>query len=288
MSATSSLLLAIACTALFARADSHTTIATSASGGRSASPNYVNDCSIGEIIGTGNSGPERLRAGYVAQIAEAISFNISVPETNLNEGDSLQLTVIEQLDDGTSSTAADWTTIDGPISSITPTGLITAGNVYQDTSATIRGSADGSAQVVSLTIKNTGLDDYGIYANDGIPDTWQTQYFGENNPLGRAYSDASHTGQNNLFKYIAGLNPTNPASFFNFEIARSGAAQSQLKFGPYLPDRIYTIEYKTNLNAPSFTTLSNSLQDLDGSTMSITDTNANPPQRFYRIRISYP
>lgn len=285
---TSSLLLAFACSALFAKADSHSAIATSASGGRSVSPNYANDCSIGDITGSANSGPELLRAGYVAEIADAVSFNISAPATNLNEGDSLQLTVFEQLDDGTISTASDWTTIAGPISSITPTGLITAGNVYQDAPATIRGSADGLTQVVNLTIRNTGVDDLGIYANDGIPDTWQTQYFGENNPLGRAYSDADQTGQNNLFKYIAGLNPTNPASIFNFEIAGVTTAQSQLKFGPYLPDRTYTIEYKTDLNAPSFTILSNSVQTLNGSTMSVIDTNANSPHRFYRIQISHP
>jgi hypothetical protein len=54
--------------------------------------------------------------------------------------------------------------------------------------------------------------------NDGIPDWWMLRYFGHttgsptDNSL--ASDDADGTGQNNLFKYVAGLNPTNPAAVF--------------------------------------------------------------------------
>ncbi len=56
---------------------------------------------------------------------------------------------------------------------------------------------------------------------DGIPDSWRAQYFPDVDPTGTttnalscATCDADGTGQNNLFKYLAGLNPTNPASVF--------------------------------------------------------------------------
>ncbi len=56
---------------------------------------------------------------------------------------------------------------------------------------------------------------------DGIPDSWRAQYFPDVDPTGAttnnlscAACDADGTGQNNLFKYLAGLNPTNPASIF--------------------------------------------------------------------------
>ncbi len=54
---------------------------------------------------------------------------------------------------------------------------------------------------------------------DGIPDWWRQQYFGgsgatTNVPGSCATCDADGTGQNNLFKYLAGLDPTNPASVF--------------------------------------------------------------------------
>lgn len=270
-------------------AGSHSSISSFGSGGTSTTANYVNNSALGEITGVSTAAQsETLRAGYIAQLSEAVAFNISVPSTNLSEGASLQLTVTEQLDDGTISTAADWIAITGPIASITPNGIIAAANVYQDTPATIRGSSDGLTQLINLTIKDTGTDDYGLYARDGIPDAWQMKYFGDNNPQGAASADADQTSQNNLFKYIAGLNPTNPASRFDFQIAAKSATQTKLIFGPYLPDRTYTLEYKTDLNALSFTALSNALQTLNGSTMSVMDTDTNSSARFYRVNISYP
>ncbi|HTS18717.1 MAG TPA: choice-of-anchor Q domain-containing protein [Verrucomicrobiae bacterium] len=53
---------------------------------------------------------------------------------------------------------------------------------------------------------------------DGISDSWRAQYFGGNgagtDDLSCATCDADGTGQNNLFKFLAGLDPTNPASIF--------------------------------------------------------------------------
>ena len=51
---------------------------------------------------------------------------------------------------------------------------------------------------------------------DGIPDWWRAQYFGgsgtNTNASSCAACDLTGTGVNNLFKYVADLNPTNPAS----------------------------------------------------------------------------
>jgi PKD repeat protein len=53
---------------------------------------------------------------------------------------------------------------------------------------------------------------------DGIPDWWRAQYFGgggnTTNDLSCATCDADGTGQDNLFKFLAGLDPTNPSSIF--------------------------------------------------------------------------
>ncbi len=53
---------------------------------------------------------------------------------------------------------------------------------------------------------------------DGIPDWWMIQYFGhptgEAGDLSLAQDDADGTGISNLDKFLAGLNPTNPASVF--------------------------------------------------------------------------
>ncbi|MGO9246038.1 MAG: choice-of-anchor Q domain-containing protein [Verrucomicrobiia bacterium] len=59
---------------------------------------------------------------------------------------------------------------------------------------------------------------------DGIPDSWRAQYFPNQptdnvngtmtNGLSCATCDADGTGQDNLFKFLAGLDPTNPSSIF--------------------------------------------------------------------------
>ena len=53
--------------------------------------------------------------------------------------------------------------------------------------------------------------------DDGVANWWRQRYFGDGsttNALSCAICDADGTGQNNLFKYIAGLDPTDRASVF--------------------------------------------------------------------------
>ena len=63
----------------------------------------------------------------------------------------------------------------------------------------------------TVTINQWGaLDTVG----DGIPNSWRMQYFGDPTATSAATCatcDFDGTGQDNLFKYVAGLNPTNPA-----------------------------------------------------------------------------
>ena len=53
---------------------------------------------------------------------------------------------------------------------------------------------------------------------DGIPDMWRARYFGgygtTTNGQSCATCDPDHDGMNNLQEYVAGTDPTNPASFF--------------------------------------------------------------------------
>jgi PKD repeat protein len=74
------------------------------------------------------------------------------------------------------------------------------------------GGRGASGQVTLSYADNTSVDTVG----DSIPDWWRAQYFGgagtTTNSLSCATCDASGTGQNNLFKYAADLNPTNPIS----------------------------------------------------------------------------
>jgi hypothetical protein len=129
---------------------------------------------------------------------------------------------------------------------------------------------------------------------DGIPDYWRLQYFGFITPTNSstcATCDADGTGQNNLFKYVAGLDPTNPASVFALNIASvSNQPQAMnLNFCPLALGRTYTPQFSTDLVSGVWLPLSGYAGAVtNGNQVTITDTNPIPPQEFYRIGISFP
>jgi hypothetical protein len=130
---------------------------------------------------------------------------------------------------------------------------------------------------------------------DGIPDLWLQQYFGHPTGFGSDQScatcDADGTGQNNLFKYVAGLDPTNATSVFALRITSVSTQppQNNLTFSPITSGRMYTPQFTTDLVNGIWMPLTTSTAPLtSGSEVTITDTNPIPPQEFYRINISLP
>jgi PKD repeat protein/phosphodiesterase/alkaline phosphatase D-like protein len=109
-------------------------------------------------------------------------------------------------------TNRSWDFGDGATTNLTGTSLTHTYNFpgSNTVSLTVSGSA-GSSTTNQLIIA-TSVDTVG----DGIPDWWRARYFGGDGTTTNASScatcDLTGTGQNNLFKYSADLNPTNPAS----------------------------------------------------------------------------
>ncbi|WP_395736575.1 hypothetical protein [Prosthecobacter sp.] len=262
----------------------------SAGGGHATSASYSGDASLGGFggISTAAAPAETLKSGYIAQLTEVTAVQLAATQTTLNETTTQQLTATATLDDATTTALLgndlSWSVVSGPISSISSSGLATAANVYQNTAATVQGSFRGIAGTLGFTIVNTGTDDLGIYAADGIPDTWQAQYFGVNNPLGIATADASGTGQNNLFKYTAGLNPTDHAA--RFFTTSGGTGGRTITLSPRLSDRTYTVQYSTNFQ--NWLPLTGATIQDNGQTRTVTDPDAVSTRKFYRVQISYP
>jgi len=126
---------------------------------------------------------------------------------------------------------------------------------------------------------------------DGIPDWWRQQYFGgdgtETNAQSCATCDADGTGQDNYFKYLAGLDPTNSASVF--VLAITNAAPPQLGFGPAVPGRAYIVQFDGELTDGLWSPLICAQRpSTNASLLTVTDTNAPANQRFYRVRIKLP
>ena len=117
------------------------------------------------------------------------------------------------------------------------------------------------------------------------------------NPNAAPNVDFDHTGQTNLFKYIAGLNPLDPNSRFTLTIARTPdplnpgqflAGQKNLIFNPRFADRTYTVRGRTSLLNGAWSAINGSAPSDNGTTRTITDLSATPAPKFYHVEITKP
>ena len=271
---------------------------TDAGGKRTVSASYTNDGSAGGIAGlsTAASPAETVKSGYAAQLYDVTGLTLTAATLNVNEGTTDQLAAWQLLDDATflavPAAGAAWSVAGGPLTGISAAGLATAAFVYQDTAATAQGVYLGLTGTLGLTVKNVGLDDFGAYAGDTIDDAWQVQYFGPppNANAGPAV-DFDGTGQTNLFKYIAGLNPLDPASRFTLSIqpVPGQTGQKNVVFTPRLTGRTYTVTSRPALTTGSYVPLTNPSAPSDaGPQRTITDLSAGGAAKFYRVEITKP
>jgi PKD repeat protein len=122
---------------------------------------------------------------------------------------------------------------------------------------------------------------------------WQLEYFDStNSSQAQPDADADGTGQDNLFKYVAGLNPTNPSSIFVFNAASvpNQPTWMNLIFSPVVAGRTYTPLYTTDLLNVPWAALATTASPpvTNGVQVTLTDTNAMQTQEFYQIEISGP
>ena len=163
----------------------------------------------------------------------------------------------------------------------TPTHTYTNSGVYTVTE-TVNGPGGSS------TSTQTGL----ITVYTPFQD-WQLQYFGSTTaPQAQPGADADGTGQNNEFKYVAGLNPTN-SSVFTFSIAAvpNQPTWMNLTYSPVVAGRTYTPMFTTDLANMPWTPMTTAATPpvTNGLAVTVTDTNAVQPEaEFYQIEISGP
>jgi len=203
--------------------------------------------------------------------------------SSVDVGGTLQFGIEEVLDDSTVTTIptaeVSWSVLNGPIVSVNANGVATAASGLDNvTSATIQGAYGGFTDRFTLTVITAGYN------------TWQAQYFGGTNPLGNPDADADGTGQSNLFKYTAGLNPTDSNSRFTVSIAPmpGQSGQAGITFSPVANGRTYTVQYCTDLTSPNWQALQGSTQVTSGSSTTVVDPNATGAKKFYRVQISMP
>lgn len=274
-----------------------TTDSTDAGGSHATSATYSHDGSAGGIggISTVEAPSQTVKSGYIGQLYDIAAVQVSATPATVVEGGTLQLAASALLDDGTTlaslASAVSWSVVSGPITGISSDGLATAGHVCQATAATVQGSFFGASGTQGLTILNTGHDDLGIYAADGIDDLWQVQHFGENNQQGTAGFVSDASGLTNLFKFTAGLLPNDPASRFVISPSPVPTQPGQMKIVicPCLPDRIYTVKTTPVLgNGAVWSELTNFSTSDNGNERTIIDLDATGASKFYHVEISKP
>jgi len=181
-------------------------------GSRATSAAYSNDGSIGQIVGISSVAvpSETIKSGYLGQIYEAQGLTITAAQSSVNEGASLQLDGKENLDDLTTldvdSHLIAWNVINGPITSIDSSGLVQAGNIYQDTNATVQGTYLGNIGTLQLTV-TTFIENF---------NQWSSLYFNAQQLSNPAISGLTASPQNdsipNLLKFLFQINPAIPMS----------------------------------------------------------------------------
>jgi hypothetical protein len=132
------------------------------------------------------------------------------------------------------------------------------------------------SDLVSSIIWNWATDDTDL---DGMDDDWETAFFGD---LGQvATNDFDSDGQHNLAEYIAGTNPTNPASYFKISGASSAPGTGFILHWPATSNRIYNVYRSDNLTYTDFLPMETNITFPRSSS---TDSTHNA-QGFYRIDV---
>jgi hypothetical protein len=188
----------------------------------------------GDITGIGGisgavSPSVTVNSGFIGQLYQVVGLVVLVGPIPTPDPGTRQLSANATLDDDTvlvlSGSQVNWSSPNEPypIAFITASGLVTpALSLETAATAPVDGYYLGGTGVLTLSL--APLNSVG----DGIPDWWRAAYFppgngSTTNNLDCANCDADGTGQDNLLKFLAGLNPTNSLSVFKItSVAKQG------------------------------------------------------------------
>jgi predicted small integral membrane protein len=294
MSAGRAVAMLLVALAVAARAEMVVVDQTDGGGGLAGSANYWQ---VGSFSGAGGwsvSGRSQNRQGYIAQLAEVSSLSLTGAPLPADEESVVALGAVAGFDDESftvlSGSEVAWEVVGGAVTGVDRDGVAGTATVWEDSPATVQGRYFEVAAVWTWTVRDVAPDNFGAYGGDGLPDHWQVQYFGLDNPAAAPTADPDGNGQDNWFEYLAGTVPTNAASGLVWEIAAVPGQPQQmaLRFAPVRPDRIYRAEACTNLIEAIYVPLESYEVSDDGPWRVITDREAVEPAKFYRLRISLP
>ena len=183
-----------------------------------------------------------------------------------------------------------WGIVGGPIASISPGGLATATAVYQNTTATVSGDRVDLKGVLDLTVLNVLPDNFGSYAGDTIDDAWQVFHFGLDNPLAAPGANPDGDPNDNLFEFLAKLDPKDGSSFLHLELRQSPAYPNgrDIIFWPVFSGCTYTVARSASLAADSWDPLASPPTSETEGVRTVTDVSDAETRGFYHVEVANP
>jgi hypothetical protein len=141
---------------------------------------------------------------------------------------------------------------------------------------------DGRSRIVNGTVDVGATEFQGASVEPFI--VWLA-YYGLPDDGSVDYVDSDGTGMNNWQKWLAGLNPTNPASVLKLSIPSTSATGVTVTWQS-VTNVTYYVQSSTNLGAqPGFYSIQSNIVGQAGTT-SFTDNSAtNGASYFYRIGV---
>ena len=118
---------------------------------------------------------------------------------------------------------------------------------------------------------------------DGLPDAWQTNYFGSiTSPQAAPGADPDADGLTNLEEFGCGTDPTLAASTLWVELAAVTGPTRTLRFDA-VTGRTYTIQYRTSLSSGAWQKVADVPAQSATGPVTVEDLEAAGLARFYRV-----
>ena len=115
-------------------------------------------------------------------------------------------------------------------------------------------------------------------------DEWKIYFFGSvTNPLAADGANPAGTGMPNWMAWLAGTNPTNSTSRFQFSgFAKPGRSQASIQWLT-APGKAYELQWSTNLVGGAWNNLTTVIGN--GTVTNYADMNAGGTPRYYRLQL---
>jgi hypothetical protein len=118
---------------------------------------------------------------------------------------------------------------------------------------------------------------------DGLPDSWQAQYFGTATaPEAAPGADADLDGSSNTEEYLAGTIPSSPSSVLRMSSVVDDSGQVQFLFETAV-GRTYSLQYRDSLSSAAWFKLYDFGPVVVPGLISVPADSTERAERFYRI-----